>query len=168
MSAVRSFCVGVVALALVACGREEAPPNPAGATSSAAPSEHTCGAFTRGAEGVLNAFCDGTATVTVTVAGEQHVLRGGSCLISMSLFTLNAGVLLDTSDTRPPPDYVGLVSPVQDGPFTNAVLSASLGGRSYLLAQNTGEVSAAGGRFAGMATVEGGEPVQVTGSFTCQ
>jgi len=169
MRTVSLFGVGVFALALAACGSEE---GQSGAAGTAQPpsslSDNTCGAFTRGSPGVLNAFCDGTATVTVTVAGEQHILRGGSCSISMTLFTLNAGALLSPSDTRPPPDYVGLVSSVQDGPFTNAVLSASLGGRSYLLPQNTGAVSAAGGTFAGMATVEGGEPVQVTGSFTCQ
>jgi hypothetical protein len=169
MRSVRLFGVGVFALALAACGSEQ---GQSGAASTAQPpsavSNNTCGAFTRGAPGVLNAFCDGTATVTVTVAGEQHVLRGGSCLTSMTLFTLNAGALLSPSDTRPPPNYVGLVSPVQNGPFSDAVLSVRLDGRSYVLAQNTGQVSQAGGDFAGTATLQGGEPVQITGSFTCQ
>jgi len=168
MRVVRFYCAVIVALVLVACGSEEVQRNPAGATPSATLSDNTCGPFTRGAVGVLNAFCDGTASIKLTLAGEQHVLRGGSCSISKTLYTLNAGALLSPSDTRPPPDYVGMVSQVQDGPFTNAVLSTNLGGRSYALLQNTGEVSTAGGTFAGMATVEGGEPVQITGSFTCQ
>lgn len=169
MRTVRLLGVGVFALALAACGREESQGGPEGAAPPPTTlSQSTCGPFTRGAPGVLNAFCDGTATVTVTVADAQYVLRGGSCSISRTLYTLNAGALLSPSDTRTPPDYVGMVSQVQDGPFTNAVLSANLGGRSYVLGQNTGEVSAAGGTFAGTATVLGGEPVQITGSFTCQ
>jgi hypothetical protein len=170
MSAVRSAAaIAACALALAACGRHE---NKAGASSAdshapgttMATAPGSCSSYQAGTPGVIRTFCDGSAVVKVNVAGTDYVLKGGTCQVQGPMFVLNLGVVSGPELGGPKPDYVGLTTQTASGPFTNAVLTATVGGKGYALTTNSGTVSPTGGTFEGTAY---GDKTKVTGSFTC-
>jgi hypothetical protein len=154
------------ALAMTACHRTQAGASSADSHApgtTAATVAAPCAAYPAGATGVIRTFCDGPATVMLTVAGKDYALKGGTCETAAGVFSLNLGVVSGPGLAGPKPDYLGLTAPVQSGAFSNAVLTVTVDGKSHPLAVNTGQVGPAGGSFSGVAL--NGE--MVTGSFTC-
>ncbi|MDR3509375.1 MAG: hypothetical protein P4L64_15895 [Caulobacteraceae bacterium] len=123
-----------------------------------------CAAYPVGAAGVVRTFCDGTAKVKLTVNGVDHLLTGGACSTTGGVFSLNLGVVAGPGLAGPKPDYVGLTTQVAAGPFTDAVLTVNIGGKGYVLTQNSGEVSPTGGTFQGVARHKG---PKISATFTC-
>jgi hypothetical protein len=124
-----------------------------------------CGAYPKGAPGVINTYCNGPAKVTVSIDGQPpHALTGGTCVLTTSgAFTLNLGVLATRELAGPRPDYVGLKAPIAQGAFDGGGLVVVLGKKIYVVNTNHGVVSPTGGSFAG--TTRRGR--KVVGSFTC-
>jgi hypothetical protein len=116
---------------------------------------------------VIRTFCDGPGAVSVTLGGESHTLKGGSCEQTGTMFSFNAGVVTGIGAKPPFADYVGLT--VQgSGAFSNAVLPIHLGGKAYLVNPNSGTIGAKGGSFSGTARpIAGGPEVPITGTFAC-
>lgn len=133
-----------------------------GTTTATVPAD--CAMYPPGAPGVVRTVCDGPAKVTVTVAGVTRSLSGGLCSRSADAFRLELGVVAGAGLAGPRPDYVGVTVAGGDGPFRDAVIAVSIGGRSYALARNDGEITPTGGRFSGRA-IDGGAAVE--GAFTC-
>jgi hypothetical protein len=154
---------------LAACTSKESKTGAASAESHA-PGTTTaliagpCAAYPKGSPGVINAFCDGPATVNLTVGDKSYALRGGTCVTQANLFSLNLGVVAGADLAGPKPDYVGLTVAAPQGPFTNGVLMVVIDGKAYPLIENSGEVGPAGGRFEGVAATSG---ARISGSFAC-
>jgi len=121
-----------------------------------------CAAYPPGQAGVLRAYCDGSAKVLVTVNGVDHPLKGGVCSTAGGQFHLDLGVVAGPDLAGPKPDHVGLSAPAAPGAFSNAALSVTLDGKTYDLAQASGELTATGGDIQ---TAPGGPAIKV--SFTC-
>jgi len=155
--------------ALVALGGCHAHKSGASSADSHAPGTTTasvaadCGKYPQGAPGVIRTFCNGTAVVKLSVGGVAHALSGGSCQIVGNIFTLNLGVVSGPGLAGPKPDYIGMTAPTADGPFTNATLTLTVGGKGYTVAENSGEITGRAGSFAGKAAT--GEAIE--GAFTC-
>jgi hypothetical protein len=124
----------------------------------------SCAEYPKGAPGVANTFCDGPATVNLTVGAKTYTLHGGTCSTDGGHFSLNLGVVATGELAGPKPDYVGLNAPTAQGPFSNAVLIVIVEGKAYSPAPNTGEVGPSGGHFEGETVADG---TKVSGSFTC-
>ena len=124
----------------------------------------SCTEYPKGAPGVINTFCDGTATVNLTVGAKAYALRGGTCSADASHFTLNLGVVASGELAGPKPDYVGLTVQGPQGPFSNAVLIVVVDGKAYSPAPNSGDVGPSGGHFEGETVADG---TKVSASFTC-
>lgn len=153
-------------LALVACsnrdrgGASSADSHAPGTTDATVAA--ACSAYPMGSAGVIRTFCDGPATVNLTIAGVLHTMKGGTCEGQDGPFTLNLGVISGPGLAGPKPDYIGLSTP-NAGPFTNAVLSVTVDGKDYAVPTNAGQVGAQGGAFSGTAMT--GEAI--SGAFTC-
>jgi hypothetical protein len=133
-----------------------------GTTTASVPAD--CHKYPQGAAGVIRTFCDGPAVVTLTIAGAPRTLTGGTCSNAGGIFSLNLGVVSGPDLAGAKPDYFGITVPVASGAFSNAVMGLDLDGKAYALAENSGEVTATGGRFTAKAV--GGGP-DVVGVFTC-
>ncbi len=160
---------GALALLIGACH----PPKPKGSATSAeshapgttlASAPAACAAYPAGSPGVIHAFCNGPATVKLTVDGADHMLKGGSCSISGGVFSLNLGVVAGRDLAGPKPDYIGLNAKVASGPFTDGTLVVHIGGKAYAIPHNTGQIGPAGGDFSGAG--RRGRP-KVSATFTC-
>jgi hypothetical protein len=165
----RSIATLACAVALAACGKEEAKTGASSAESHApgttlATSAGACAAYTAGTPGVIRTFCGGPATVKAFVAGKEYDLSGGSCATEGPMFSVNLGVVSTPELGGPKPDYFGLTVPAGGGHFSNAVLTLTVGGKTYALTSNSGDTSPTGGTFTGAAY---GDSAPVTGSFTC-
>jgi len=165
----RSIAVLACALALAACGREEAKTGASSAESHApgttlATSAGACATYAAGTPGVVRTFCNGPATVKAFVAGKEYDLSGGTCATEAGVFSANLGVVSTPDLGGPRPDYFGLTVPSGTTHFSNAVLTLNVGGKAYALTSNSGDVSPAGGTFTGAAY---GDSAPVTGSFSC-
>ena len=125
----------------------------------------TCSAYRAGKNGVIRTFCSGSATATVTTAGETTVMKGGTCGTSGSYFTVNIGVVVGAGYKGSKPNYFGLdVAPTATA-FTNAVLSYAVGGAGGYATSNSGSVTSnhKSGTFSGTDLTG----KAVNGSFTC-
>jgi len=169
MSTYRSMAVLAVGLSLAACGRDAGKTGASSAESHApgttlATTAGACAAYSAGAPGVIRTFCSGPATVKAFVAGKEYDLSGGTCATETGMFSVNLGVVSTPELGGPKPDYFGLTVPAGGGHFSNAVLTLTVGGKSYALTSNSGDASPTGGTFTGAAY---GDSAPVTGSFTC-
>lgn len=122
-----------------------------------------CAAYPVGAAGVIRTHCSGRATVLVTIGAVSHPLRGGDCSSPNGLFHLDLGVVSGPDLAGPKPDEFSLTAPAASGPFTGARLTITVGGKTYRVSPNSGELTATGGSFQGVA--RGGRAIK--GSFTC-
>jgi hypothetical protein len=170
MTALRNIAIlAGCALALAACGRDEAKTGASSADSHApgttlASAPGSCGSYAPGTPGVIRTFCTGTATAKVNVAGTDYVVKGGTCEMQGAMFSLNIGVVAGPDLGGPKPDYVGLTTNGDNGHFDNAILAVTVGGKGYALTSNSADVTPTGGTFQGTAF---GDGTKVTGSFTC-
>lgn len=151
---------------LAAChpksGASSADSHAPGTTTATVPA--ACSQYPPGAPGVVRTFCDGPAAVKLTVGATPYTLTGGTCSTEGGTFVLNLGVVAGPGLAGPKPDYVGLSAPLTSGHFTDATMAVTVAGKTYALTDNSGELTATGGRFTGTA-LGGGETV--TGIFTC-
>ena len=170
MIAIRSIAIlAAGALALTACGRNEAKTGANSADSHApgttlATAPGSCASYAPGTPGVIRTFCNGTAVVKLNVGGTDYVLRGGSCGPDMGMFSVNLGVVAGPDLGGPKPDYFGLTIPQTAGPFTNGVLAVNVGGKGYAFNQNSGTLTGTSGTFEGTAL---GDGTKISGSFSC-
>jgi hypothetical protein len=117
-------------------------------------------------------FC-GPASVTFTLGGDAHELKGGECSGSGDTFAINVGTIV-LGELSPKPDYFGLTiitpdgSPVADGKATGApALAGDVGGTAFAM-KTDGTVTLKDGLKAGDfegATFTGPSPIK--GSFSC-
>ena len=143
-------------------GASSAESHAPGTTTASVPA--ACAQYPTGAPGVIRTYCDGPAVVKLTIGGVARTLTGGSCSTDGGVFVLNLGVVAGPDLAGPKPDYVGLSAPITTGHFTNATLALNIDGKPYALTENSGEVTPAGGSFAGKA-LDGGQTI--SGTFTC-
>jgi hypothetical protein len=99
-----------------------------------------CSSYTGGKNGVIRAFCDGTATATITLGGKTTTLKGGDCEKSGGYFAINIGVVAGPDFTGSKPDYFGAVLPQSGGAFSQTGFTGAVGGASFL-ATASGTVS---------------------------
>lgn len=113
------------------------------AASSAAPSGGTssCSKYKGGEGGVIRTFCDGSATATITLAGHENTLKGGTCAQSGGYFTVNIGVVAGPDFTGTKPDYLGLLLPPAGGAVSSQTFAGAAGGTRFLVTGGTGSVS---------------------------
>lgn len=121
-----ALLVAVVLVALVsasACTSSKRAGSPAtsASRSSAAPTTAPktapapaggCGSGARaGSGGVVQVFCDGTATVRVTLGSSAHTLHGGTCAVSEGQLAVNVGAIVgvDYPVEKAKPDFVGIL-----------------------------------------------------------
>ena len=137
-----------------------------GPTTTTAAEAGACSSYTPGKGGVVQVFCDGSGTVTVSAGGKDFTVDGATCEVSGGFFTINGGVLVGNDFDGTKPDYVGLNLPQQGGAFSNVALGITVGGTGYALTKNSGTFDAAAktGTFTGTNLADDAE---VTGSFTC-
>jgi len=170
MTAFRTIAaLSACALALGACGRNEAKSGASSADSHApgttlASAPGSCGSYAAGTPGVIRTFCTGAAVAKVNVGGTDYTVKGGTCETQGPMFSLNIGVVAGPDLGGPKPDYVGLTTNGNTGHFDNAILTVTLGGKGYALTSSTADITPAGGTFQGTAF---GDGTKVTGSFTC-
>jgi hypothetical protein len=148
-----------------------APSQAAADGGSGAPAGGDCGVHE--INGVnARTFC-GPASVTFTLGGEAHELKGGECTSSGDTFAINVGTIV-LGDLSPKPDYFGMTiitpdgTPVADGKATGApALAGDIGGTAFAMKTDgtvTMKNNLTAGDFEG-ATFTGPSPIK--GSFTC-
>jgi len=170
MTALRNIAaIAACLITLAACGRNEAKSGASSADSHApgttlASAPGSCGSYAAGTPGVIRTFCTGTASAKINVAGTDYTMKGGTCEMQGSAFSLNIGVVVGPDLGGPKPDYVGLTTGGNTGHFDNAVLAVTVGGKGYALTSNSADVTPTGGTFQGTAL---GDGTKVTGSFSC-
>jgi hypothetical protein len=164
MRVLRPVLIVVAIGGLTACGQGASQDK----TASAAPvPAGACASYHAGQDGVVRTFCDGPAVVKLTINGASHTLRGGTCETA-PVFNLNVGVVAG-SNLKPQPDYFGLAKlgsgPVGDGD----VLTARVGGQSYMFQHKSGEAGPKGGHLTaeGIAIGKAGAPARLVADFTC-
>lgn len=86
-----------------------------------------CGDHSPGAAHVLMTFCNGPATVTVTIDGTPHEIKG-VCWINGPKLEIDAGTAPGAGFEGTWPDYVTTQVPTQSGTSVGSVLSATIGG----------------------------------------
>jgi len=142
-----------------------------GDTGSGAPAGGDCGVHE--INGVnARTFC-GPASVTFTLGGDAHELKGGECTSSGDTFAINIGTIV-LGELSPKPDYFGMTiitpdgAPVADGKATGApALAGDIGGTAFAMKTDgtvTMKNNLTAGDFDG-ATFTGPSPIK--GSFTC-
>jgi len=124
-----------------------------------------CASYKPGKKGVVRDFCNGKAVVKVVVGTTTTTIKGGTCASSGGYFTVNAGVVVDTTFKGSKPNYFGLDAPPHATTFSNAVLTYTVSGTGSYATNNTGTVASnhKSGTFSG--TDQSGHAV--SGSFTC-
>ena len=145
----------------------------AGATLRAIDSQHGkshkanagCASYKPGKNGVIRDFCNGKAVVKVVAGGTTTTIKGGTCALSGGYFTVNAGVVVDTTFKGPKPNYFGLDAPPHATTFSNAVLAYAVKGTGGYATKNTGTLATnhKSGTFTG-TDLSGNA---VSGSFSC-
>lgn len=76
--------------------------------------------------GFVRAFCGGSATVTYQIGDTKGTIEGGTCERADAAFSVNAGLVVDPTWKGARPDYVGIVLPEADGPFSGPKLTAAI------------------------------------------
>jgi hypothetical protein len=124
----------------------------------------SCTSYKAGNNGVIRTFCGGKAVITLTT-GTTTTIKGGTCGVSGGYFTVNSGVVIDSSFKGKKPNYFGLDAPPKATTFTNAILTYTVNGVGGAVTKNSGTVTAnhKSGTFTGTDLT--GTPV--SGSFTC-
>ena len=161
--------LGASAVLLAGCH----PPKPKGSAVSAeshapgttlASTPAACVAYPADTPGVIHAYCSGAAVVKLNIDGVDHVLKGGTCSTASGVYALNLGIVAGPQLAGPRPDFVGLKTATQAGPFTDAAITLNIGGKTITLRHNSGQVGPTGGDFTGLG--RRGRP-KVVGSFSC-
>ncbi|MBV9509076.1 MAG: hypothetical protein JO303_02195 [Caulobacteraceae bacterium] len=168
MRVLRCLTLLTSVLALAACGRPESETGANSADSHApgttlAKKPGPCSVYAPGTPGVERSYCNGPATVRLTVDRTTRLLKGGSCGTTSGMFALNLGVVSGPDLGGPKPDYVGLTTPGGASAFSNAVISITVGGKSYALTTDSGSLTVTGGAFQGAAS----DGTAISGVFTC-
>ena len=162
--------LAVTALSLIAAGCAPKHKSSAQSAESHAPGTTFakipagCLAYPPGAPGVIRTYCNGKATVLLTVNGIDHPLRGGVCAAAGGVFSLNLGVVGGPDLAGPKPDYIGLTAPAAVGAFSGAAVSVAINGKAYRLSQTSGALTPAGGTFQGLGRHG---KIRFAASFTC-
>jgi hypothetical protein len=99
-----------------------------------------CGSFEAGKGGVVRTFCDGKASIKITLGGTVKTLTGGTCEESGGYYTLNFGTVIGTGFEGDRPDYFGALFPDGGGP--PQAVSVHVDGLGGLIENATGSVSA--------------------------
>ena len=125
----------------------------------------SCTSYKAGSKGVIRTFCGGKAVIKLTTGTTTSTIKGGTCGVSGGYFTVNSGVVIDSSFKGAKPNYFGLDAPPKATTFTNAILTYAVNGVGGAVTKNSGTVAAnhKSGTFTGTELT--GTPV--SGSFTC-
>ena len=151
---VRAVALGLLMLAtLGACSHaspgtaEAAAAGPAATTTtvgpdpSAPPATTACTGRKAGKDGVTHLFCDGQASIGISVGTTVTSMQRGSCNSSGSLITVNAGVAVDSERAGSSiPDFISIDVPSTGGPVDR--LDAWLGDRHPRISTARATVSA--------------------------
>lgn len=135
-------------------------------SAGAAPKKvSSCTSYKAGSNGVIRTFCGGKGVITLTTGTTTSTIKGGTCGVSGGYFTVNSGVVIDSSFKGAKPNYFGLDAPPKAATFTNAILTYTVNGVGGAVTKNSGTVAAnhKSGTFTGTDLT--GTPV--SGSFSC-
>ena len=127
-------------------------PSPLPTTSAPQPAP-ACGAgLQAGTGGVVQLFCDGTATLVLDAGATHRTLHGGSCVVAQGQLAVNAGAVVGPGYPagRAKPDFVGIL--VEPRTVTVDAFTLTLDGRG-------GAVQSA------QATLSGTSHLRATGSL---
>jgi len=150
-----------------ACGKGGEGAGKAGSDAAASAGSAGCSAYHAGAGGVVRAFCNGPAKVTVTLDGKTRTLTGGECETT-PVFNLNLGVVVGPEAPKPLPDYFGVAKlGTGDTLGDGDVLTMRLDGKSYFFRHKTGAASTKGGHISAEGMQSGGGPVKLEADYTC-
>ena len=135
---------------------------PAGAATHKAES---CNSYKPGNKGVIGTFCKGSVVVKLKIGTTTSTIKGGKCSVGGGYFTVNAGVVIDSTFKGAKPNYFGLDAPPKATTFTNATLTYTVNGVGGAVTQNSGTIAAnhKSGTFTGTELTGSA----VSGSFTC-
>ncbi|HXA30634.1 MAG TPA: hypothetical protein VNV87_00145 [Acidimicrobiales bacterium] len=138
-----------------------------GAQSASAAQKNgsSCTSYKAGSNGVIRTFCGGKVVITLTTGAGTSTIKGGTCGVSGGYFTVNSGVVIDSSFKGAKPNYFGLDVPPKATTFTNAILTYTVNGVGGAVTQNSGTVTAnhKSGTFTGTDLTG----TAVSGSFSC-
>jgi hypothetical protein len=122
-----------------------------------------CSSFHPGSKGVTQSFCTGKAVIKITIGATTTSIKGGTCAVSGSYFTVNAGVIVGPTFKGTKPNYFGMDASQAPGAFSKATIAYVVAGTSGLLIKNSGMTNHKTGTFTGTDLNRN----SVTGSFTC-
>lgn len=128
---------------------------------------NSCDGYTAGEDGVIRTFCDGTASVKLTVGGDRYELSGGECVTQGGYFSVNIGVVTGSDFTGTKPDYFGSNMPEAAGDYGSgdqAFATFAVDGTSYSVPNTIGSHDGDTATFSG-TTTDGG--IEVTGTVSC-
>lgn len=126
-----------------------------------------CAGYTAGEDGVIRTFCDGTASVELSVGGDEYELRGGECVTQGGYLSVNIGVVTGSDFTGTKPDYFGSNMPEATGDYgegDQAFATFAVDGTSYSVPNTTGSHDGDTATFSG-TTTDG--DIEVTGTVSC-
>lgn len=140
---------------------------PVAAPTQAAPGENLCSAPASTGASVIRKFCDGPATLQLTLNGKARAIKGGQCDHQMGMRSFNAGMVSIDHAVSGGPNYIGFTLP--DDASTPS-LTIHLDGKKYLFQTKTGSITDKGGMFDGVGSDIGPAHTNVTvhGSFICK
>jgi hypothetical protein len=167
MNNARSILIFAVVGVLGACGKGgDRSQGKAALAANGAPA--SCASYHAGQNGVVRTFCDGPAVVKFTINGASHTLKGGTCE-SAPVFNLNVGVVAGADSPKPQPDYFGLAKLSSGALGDSDVVTARVGGQSYMFQHKSGQAGPKGGHIVaeGIAIGQGGAPAKLEADFTC-
>lgn len=98
--------------AVPSTSRSMSAPTTSSTTTTTAAADARCGSGVHaGSGGVVQVFCDGTATVRVTVGSAGRTLHGGTCAVSQGQLAVNVGAIVgvDYPPEKAKPDFVGIL-----------------------------------------------------------
>jgi hypothetical protein len=137
--------LAALAVPLAACGGDDSSSaskdDSGGATTTSTTEAHSdgggtakgCGSFEAGKGGVVRTFCDGSASIKITLGGTVKTLTGG-------YYTLNFGTVVGAGFEGEHPDYFGALLPDGGGP--PEAVSVHVDGLGGLIEHATASVSA--------------------------
>jgi hypothetical protein len=126
------------ALALLggACGGGDSSP---ALTTAHAGGAQACSDYTPGKDGIIQVFCDGSATAGLTIGSASTKLTGGSCTDSNGYYAINFGAVAGPDFTGDKPDYIGALFP--EGTTTAQAVTVRAGGQGGTLTKLSSTVS---------------------------
>jgi hypothetical protein len=128
------------------------------------PAEAFCSSYAPPGLRIVRKFCDGPATLHLTINGKPRTITGGVCDSMMGMRSFNAGIAVIDHAVEGGPDYVGVT-------FTGGTPSVAihLDGKRYIFTTRSGSMTDKGGAFdaAGNSLGPDHAAVAVHGSFVC-